>query len=345
MRYCFQNIKHEVAIFLMVLAFILMSAYATSQILTRAQNMPLSSDSIIIYQEPFIEVSDSGRNRTWDYSFFDEEIPIGVNYYAISSLENSVYGRHQAKEHILYQEKSDTIYVIGYVNALRKVECIIPEPIMKFPFQYEDTIVQNCIIKETWGHKFTNTSNVTTYVKADATGTLVLPTMNIDSTLRVYTRKEYKTFQEDTISLSYHSWKWFSPMYRHPIVEIIKVMNGDSISMAYTLYNPANILRKRKPKASPATHSIDVDNELHIVSCFPNPVEKDLTVHYNVNAVSTVSFVLYSSSGICVYRAQLEKQQPDMYNYRISMGSLSQGTYTLYVGIGSEVIGKEIIKK
>ena len=50
--------------------------------------------------------------------------------------------KHQASEHIYYQEKSDSIYIIGRESSLHKVIYLTPEPIIKFPFNYGDTITQ-----------------------------------------------------------------------------------------------------------------------------------------------------------------------------------------------------------
>lgn len=319
----------------------------SAQVILRENCMSYWNDSIIIYQQPYIE-SDSGIDCIWDFSSFEETNAIKANYYTIASTEPNMLGKHQASEHIYYLEKSDSLFIIGRESSSHKVTYLIPEPVLKFPFQYGDTINEEYTINEVWGIGNSQVSYANVYVRADAKGTLILPTDTLDSILRVHTREEYKTINSDSRFLICHLWSWYSQSSCRPIVEMIKVLNNDSISAAYSLYYQLpNHSRKNKK------HSLEHGNNENIETTIcnsltysPNPVVADLSVSYILTtAVSNISFTIYSSGGICVYNSQLQNQSIGTHLIQIPMANLPQGMYTLCVNFGDRFVCKEIMKR
>lgn len=335
-----------------IILFILENIYQFSilinaQVLCREYNMPSPNDSIVIYQQPYVEMVDSGTNCIWNFSSFSEENAISVNYYnIILSSGNNMLCKHQASEHIYYQDKSDSIYIIGRESSLHKVIYLTPEPIIKFPFNYGDTITQSFSICEEWGHHNSQITNGIVRIKADAIGKLILPTDTLDSVIRIYTRKEYQTLNNDTISIVYQSWKWYAPYIRHKIVETIKVQNHDSISMSYSLFFPAmNHPAKCKSKIASANYSTNEDRiTIQNVVFYPNPVITDLSVCYTLCSVADISLALYSANGISVYSSQFMRQEPGIYEVQIPLTMIPQGVYTLCISSGEQNVNKEIIK-
>lgn len=317
----------------------------SAQVLLRENSMPYWNDSIIMYQQPYVENVDSGEDCVWDFSLFDESNAISTNHYTITG--KNILGKHQAAEHIYYQEKSDSLFIIGRESSYHKVTYLVPEPVLKYPFQYGDTINQHFTIKEAWGSGYSQVSYGNVYIKADGKGTLILPTDTLDSIIRIYTRKEYKTINSDSISLIYHSWNWYSQLFCHPIVEMVKVFNGDSTSIAYSLYRPTSDYHRRNKKHI-ITHAqnANVDNTaINNVTCFPNPVMADVSVYYTLSTpVTIISFAIYSSNGICAYTSQLHEQYPGAYLMQIPMTNLPQGVYTLCISLDEYCVRKEIMK-
>lgn len=344
--------KQVLTILLVLSAFSLCFIRANAQVLLHDGNMPCSGDSFIVYQQPYVEFADSGTNCIWDFSFLLEDNAISLNYYDSVLFENDILCKHQETELIYYQNKSDTIYVVGRESALFKLTYHTPMPIIKFPFRFGDTIVQPFTICAEWGNYVSQTTTGDIRIKADATGQLILSTDTLDSIIRVSTREKYNSLNTDTLSLTCYSWKWYSQRYRQPIVETVKVLKGDSISIAYSLYYPVLYDSTKNIKRSSATHP-RMDNDDVIISDViidnmtyqPNPVVTDLLVNYRLHATTSVSVVLYSAVGICVYYLSLLEQESGCHNLQIPMDMLPSGVYTLCINTSSSYFSAEIIKR
>lgn len=339
--------KQVLTILLALSAFFLCCIRANAQVLLHDGNMPCSGDSFIIYQQPYVEFADSGTNCIWDFSFLLEDNAISLNYYDSVLSENDILCKHQETEHIYYQNKSDTIYVVGRESALFKLTYHTPMPIIKFPFRFGDTIVQPFTICAEWGNYVSQITTGDIRIKADATGKLILSTDTLDSIIRVFTREEYNSLNKDTLSLIYYSWKWYSQLYRQPIVETVKVLRGNSVSTAYSLYYPTlyhsikNVKRRSETPSEIANYDIIIDN----ITYYPNPVVTDLLVKYRLHAKTSVSVVLYSAVGICVYYSSLLEQESGNHDLQIPMNMLPSGLYTLYINTSRSHFSAEIIKR
>lgn len=340
--------KLKVTILFLLGNFCQLSTLAIAQVLLRDNYLPFMGDSIIIFQQPYVEIVDSGFNCIWDFSFLIEETPVNVNYYTNTSLGDNVIGEHLASEHIYYREKSDSVYVIGRESSVHKITYLIPEPVIKFPFSFGDSICQSFLFKEEWGDIHSCTTSGDVYIKADAIGKLILPSDTLDSIVRVSTREDYKTINTDSISLIKYSRKWYSSLSTRPVIETTKVINNDSISIAYTLYYPIQNISSQKSKHVQNLSTSDNNESVNVVdvSYFPNPVITELCVCYTLyTTIKDISFSLYSANGICMYSKHFSDQEAGIYYFKLHMSAMPLGVYTLCVDTDDIKLRKEIIKR
>lgn len=336
--------KRYIVLLYVSFAYVILSY---SQCLLFENIVPKRGDSIIVFQQPYFERLDSGTNCIWDFSNLNEYNEINLRVHSKRINNYDVLDKHQAFEHIYYQQKHDSLFIIGRESSLYKIDYYLPEPIMKDSFGFGDTIHSAFAFREIWGNGNTHIVEGTVSVFADAMGQLIIPTDTLDSIVRLQTIEDYIYVNSQISSLRYHSSKWYSKNSHYPIVEVIQISYLDSVSIAYTLYNPQNSERAQQRKV--AANKSNTNNEIVIpafnVICYPNPVFTNLEVQYTIEQVTpNLSFSLYTISGICVYSNILQQREVGDYVVQIPMNHLPRGVYTLCVRMGDQKVDKEIIK-
>lgn len=332
------------------LNFISLSLSAQSPQLTTATHVPIASDSLVIYQIPYRSVTDSGNNCVWDFSMVADTLERNIEYYCFHHQDSTIYGVHHMGTRNYYQYLHDTILMLGYENATAQMCYTTPELCLIKPLQFGQRFTSDFAGTGEYGHTIPTRMHGFSEVTIDARGILLLPSVQIDSVLRIHTKKTLHERRFDSVHIVIDSYHWVSPLYPYPLVEMTHIQSRtgtDTITTRYAFYLPLDSSRLQVPaNRKPMIEESETNANLYISSAAfaPNPVKDMLQVSYHLTRTANVWLSLHNSSGFQMMRTPCKQLEVGKYLHDIDMAGYPVGAYVLYIHADDTVIAETIIK-
>ncbi len=325
-------------------------SYIFAKVLTTERHIPLTTDSLLVYKFPYRAVTDSGKNCTWDFSDLstDSSEVIEMNYFAPLSDDTMYIGLHREKANYYYHYIQDTLWLTGYETSLAHVRYTSPLPLLQFPFAYGDTMQGVFSGKGQYCHIIPLSIDGSYTISADAVGKLILPEIEIDSTIRVYRQIHYSDTKTMQYAIEEDCYAWYSPYSRYPLIEAIHVQTAkgsDTVSHAALYYFPQE--QENMPSRKDKERDLQIepaDSLITDVSFMPNPVYADLQVHYTLVRSAQVYISVHYNGGVTTYQTPIRVNDEGEHSIYINMAGMPVGNYVVYIYADDTIVSGNIIK-
>lgn len=336
------------------LSFISLSLSAQSPQLTTATHAPRATDSLIIYQIPYSPVTGSGKDCVWDFSR-PAQPPIEryADFYRPVPNDTTRIAKHFYGANRYYHLSSDTLFITGYETPTFAIRYTSPEKQMVFPFRYGDSVHSTFAGTGEYAHRTTFAANGYTTIHADAMGKLMLPTITIDTALRIHTTRCYTATERDTAIITTDIYQWFSPLYRYPLLETIcerTTTHNDSTGVTLAFYHEPIELDTQHENDTPPIEmrpqdtSDDANTVFTNASFLPNPVHDMLHISYALSRDARIYFSVHYSGGTCFHQSAPAQQTAGDHRETIDMTAFPTGNYVLYIHVDDTILSQPVIK-
>lgn len=336
------------------LCFLSLSLSAQFPLLTTATHTPMASDSLVIYQIPYRAITDSGDDCVWDFSR-PAQPPIEryADYYRPISNDTTRIAKHFYGASRYYRLSSDTLFITGYETPTFAIRYTTPEKQLVFPFHYGDSIHSTFAGTGEYAHRTTFAVKGYTTVHADATGKLMLPTITIDTVLRIHTTRCYTATERDTAIITTDIYQWFSLLYRYPLLETVcerTTTRNDSTGVTLAFYHePVELDTEHESdihtiEIQPKDTTDEANSVFTNASFLPNPVHDILHISYTLSREAQIYFSVHYSGGTCFYQSSPTQQTAGDHHETIDMTAFPTGNYVLYIHVDDTIISQPIIK-
>ena len=336
---------------LFVMIFIAMfAAKNDAQTLTVERHLPYTTDSLLVYKLPYIEVSDSGKHCVWDFSNLstDSAEMIGVDYYAHSANDTAYIGCHREHANYFYHHWLDTLWQTGYETSHTYVRYSVPIPLLRFPFTYGDSICAQFTGTGQYCHIMSFHIDGVIISDANAIGQLVLPDVTIDSVLRIHSYKSYFERRHTPNRIEEERYLWYSPYCRYPLLESVRVqtvVNADTNLYLASYYFPQEQVNMPDPiQVRSDDNPKDVDSLVTEVKYLPNPVYTNLEISYSLVRSAQVYISLHYNGGVTTCQTPVQYEEEGRHSVSINMSGLPTGGYAVYIHADETVVAGNIIK-
>jgi hypothetical protein len=280
-----------------------------------------------------------------------------------------------------YRLTNDSLLQLGHENPTVKLEYTSPMTLMSFPLNYGQTVVSDYKSKGLYSSTVDMQSQGTMITTADAYGKMILPTGDtLSPVLRVktiqtildksaYTRNtentETTTERQDK-GIQLETCRWYSKGYRYPVFETVRSTKQSDDSEIFTtafFFPPQDHLYLDTDPENQAllnelwkeTEDNDTNKDQNaktvtledVMTCkiYPNPVESQMSLEYELKQDAKVSFELYSIEGLPVKRIKAKSQSAGTYNETSDCSSLRPNNYILRITVNNVFVNEIIIKK
>lgn len=335
----------------------LLAQSRTTAVLTKHRNLPHAGDSIIKQQVEFVDPGAAGRNITWD---FHNVHPVNDAYnlrYKALTADTSRLAGIEHRTIYRFRVQGDTLWHTGYENTTTLMEYTHPELKMRFPFHYGDTVSCQFEGKGEYCHRIPLHVAGTTTTTADGTGMLYAPQgFEYKNVLRVTSIREYTETGVDSVTMRLETYAWYVKGNRYPVFETVKTATHKAgkeeteHKVASFFYPPMNqqqqtdttglAEKETDPESQP-----EIDRIFTNCKLFPNPVESQLRIEYDLTQSAAIGFSVHDAVGIPKVITSPKQQQAGHYTETISMGGFSRGVYPLYVKVDGLVKTLHVVKK
>lgn len=336
------------------LCFLSLSLSAQSLQLTTATHVPVASDSLIVYQIPYRAITDSGDNCVWDFSR-PAQPPIEryADFYQPIPNDTKYIAKHFYGANRYYHLSADTLFITGYETPTFAIRYTVPEKQMVFPFHYGDSIHSTFAGMGEYAHRTTFAVNGYTTIHADAVGKLMLPTITIDTTLRIHTTRCYTAAERDTAIITTDIYQWFSPLSRYPLLETVcerTTTRNDSTGITLAFYHePVELDTQHESdthpiEMQPQDTTDDANTVFTNASFLPNPVHDILHISYTLSRDAQIFFSVHYSGGTCFHQSAPAQQTAGDHHEIIDMTAFPTGNYVLYIHVDDTILSQPVIK-
>lgn len=334
---------------IIVLNLLLLPVYLSAQALSREHNTPQHTDSLLAYKLPYVAATDSGSNCIWDFSgiSIDSAAIIEVNYFTPLADTASI-GLHREHTNYYYRCIHDTLWLTGYETSRTHVYYFSALPLLRFPFEYGDTL-SGCFSGEgQYCHflPFQVDGCISTYVAA--MGRLILPDIAIDTVLFVRSHMIYRENGDTQSCVREERYCWYSAYCRYPLLESVHmqtVKNSDTVSFASSYYFPQEQIDIPNPKQKRQdTLSNVMENLVTDVVYMPNPIYADLQVHYSLARSAQVYISLHYNGGVTTSQTPVHCEEKGHHAVSVDMSGLPVGNYVVYIHADDTIVAGNIIK-
>ncbi|GHV39132.1 hypothetical protein FACS1894179_03560 [Bacteroidia bacterium] len=281
-----------------------------------------------------------------------------------------------------YRLTNDSLLQLGHENPTIKLEYTSPMTLMNFPLNYGQTVVSDYKSKGLYSSTVDMQSQGQMITSADAYGKMILPTGDtLSPVLRVKTiqtildKSPYTenpenidiTTEPQNKGIQLETCRWYSKGYRYPVFETVKSIkladNSGIFSTAFFfppqdhLYldtDPENLalleelwdMDKEKDNQTndPTFKTVTLEN-LMTCKIYPNPVESQMNLAYDVKQDAKVSFELYSIEGLPIRKIRLQQKPAGTYTETMDCSSLRPNNYILRITANNLFVNEIIIKK
>jgi len=274
----------------------------------------------------------------------------------------------------------DSLLQLGHENPTVKLEYTSPMVLMQFPLNYGQTVVSDYQSQGLYSSTVDMQSRGTMITTADAYGKIILPTGDtLSPVLRI---KTIQTIFDNTNNIEadnntediekgkgvqLETCRWYSKGYRYPVFETVRSIalsdNSEIFSTAFFfppqdhLYldtDPENLALleelwdmdkdNRNNQSDPTAKTVTLED---IMTCkvYPNPVESQMNLEYELKQDVRVSFELYSIEGLPMKKIKTQQRQSGTYNETIDCSNLRPNNYVLRITANNLTVNEIIIKK
>ncbi|MFC4674083.1 T9SS type A sorting domain-containing protein [Dysgonomonas termitidis] len=309
---------------------------------------PLEGDSVYIV----------GAKRYEKNKVSDNELIVGTEH-------NTMYYYHLI---------NDSLLQTGHENPSVKLEYTCPMILMHFPLNYGQTTSSayksEGLYSGTVGIRTQGTMTTT----ADAYGKIILPdgdtlspVLRIKTTQTIFDipdKDSYTTEETDNAGKQLETCRWYSKGYRYPVFEtVININLSDSTQIFSTAFffppqdhlyldtDPENqaLLDKLWEETERDTVGKEVKTvtleDIMVCKLYPNPVESQLNIEYELKEDAKVSFELYSIEGLPVKKITAKSKTAGNYYENIDCSGLYPKNYVLRITANGVFVNEIIIKK
>ena len=337
-----------------LLALLGASSLLAENSITRDLNFYRAGDQITKQQVEFVDPGDPGQNVVWNFSRLK----------TVNEKYNLWYLRKTRKDpaHMVclehrtsyrYELKGDTLWMMGYDNSTTKMCFIEFEMQLRYPFQYGDSLYSAFSGTGKYCQKVDLVAKGETFVKADASGTLITPTNDtLYNVLRVKRLRHYTEIGVGSTHLQLESYSWYARGYRYPVFETVKsnVLQGDSTmeNFSTAFYYPIKDLQAlAEDPENEALRNEDPETEDIILNCktYPNPIDNNLTIRYELSREARVAYKVCNLSGLPVASLSARTLPAGNQQQSISMSGCTPGDYVLHITVNNKVYLVTLIKR
>lgn len=343
---------------LLLFLFIILPSFLFGQsVLTHELNMLRGDDHLVKKQLRHTGLRQRGEGIVWDISY--KEVlndRYRVRYAAVP--DTSLLSCVERDTRYYYDCRGDSLLLLGFENNQTKLSYNRPICMLRFPFQYGDSIGGRYSAYGTYCDRQALHTKGRYKTVADATGMLILPSGDtLKNVLRVRTFSQgidRMTLRGDsatagngeTLRIAREILRWYAPGYRYPILEAryTKSLSRDGKSYTTAFYYPpeeqqylpldeANRKVREKLRyddgGEKTTGGMQQENITYRVT---NDREaRRLRVDYELQASASLEFILADSRGIVHHTLSRNDAAGTGYTADISYGGLMRGQYVLYI--------------
>lgn len=316
--------------------------------------MPISTgkvaDTLQIIQVPYVYEGQGGNSCVWDFSALKDSLIHRMDYYKCSEYVDT-WGLHRLGMRYYYTRLHDTILATAYESEAVRMHYTTPETVLTFPFKYGDTLNSRFAAKGEFFHAIPVHMHGQSTVTIDAQGTLILPNLQLDSVLRIHTRRTLYETRFDSTYITMHCFQWVLPSFPFPLFETLDISSesqSDTTNHKYAFYLLVDSTMLQHHIARSTTHNGDTLMNPSIISqasFLPNPVQDILQISYFLSRDAEVWFSLHNNSGVPIIATPVDFLQSGHHHYSINMSHCPTGVYVLYIHADNIVVAQSIIKE
>lgn len=322
------------------------------QIIKESTNKFRPGDIIIKQQVEYKEPGISGENLRWDFShtnILNEKYQLV--YYYPQENDTTLIAGYEHNTQYNYQIKRDTLFLKGFQNSTSEIKYSKPEIVIKFPFQYGDSLTSDFISEGLYSQKINVSSSGRYSLIADGRGELITPENDTLQVIRVCKQKTIKTNTSSNQWLKQNTYQWYVTGCRYPVFETIEsyTISTDSTYKNFgTSFYYTTIEREQLPtdlaNANELINNNQSDNIIINCQLYPNPVKSDLLVKYELTTDANVSFLLCDMRGFPWKSVKTMSLGKGAQQQKINMYGLPTGNYGLFISVNSKIYKMTVIK-
>jgi len=346
--------KRKLTLMLLSLPIMLLPLSAQT-VLTYATHGMQEGDVLTLTGLTDFNVGNGGANQIWDFSNAKANGSQVIDYKANPMAKNIAGGKAfaclQNDETTVFHSVSNgekLYYGLRSDNANIEFETPIKE--MVFPFKYQSQIsgeMKGIYTNLPSGKTEKIDGNYS--VTADGWGTLILPNgVTLSNVLRVLYVKDYTQTMGNTMyNVTVKHYLYFAAESRYAVLQIKDVKSSCDCGCNYNeltaCYNSgvASVAINEKSKPQTAPQIVPEFN----YTLYPNPVEKELRVDYDILANAKVKINILDLSGKKVKTVVNAKQELGAYSAAANVENLTNGTYVLEIQVNDNIYTEIFIKQ
>lgn len=328
--------------------------------LTKSCHLPRVADAPDIETYEGIEPGPSGKDALWDFS------AAMVSHYPAKlwctgvpdSLLTARFGKHRA----YYRVKGDTLLWQGFENRHVNLRDSVGTLYMRFPMCYGDSCALEFDFKGSYYLEHPAANKGKGFVKADGTGTLVMPggdtVTNVMRVCRSYyglpearlSRQSPKTASLLESESIYREYDWYARGYRYPLFSLRQSLSFDRgrevlvDSYAYAFTRHAQIsclkddaendrIRAQEGAGSLTDETFGEASPISDISITDNGSEIQVELEYALPECY-VEIIISNSSGVAYFSVPKTKLRQGQNRITVPVNSLPEGEYALMLLCG-----------
>lgn len=363
-----------------MLAVLLCAGYTLSlhaQSYITAAHVPRDGDRIERYTAGMFTPGARGQDRMWDYSDLETEKNRPVRYWQTDSLGTLACKTPGLLRHI--RVAGDTVLFLGYETNSLRVALDQPLLSMLLPVSYGDSVHsafqgRGDLYDRSHARVFGQG-----YAVADAEGTLITPDGDtLRNVLRLHTHRVQGSrphgyshpIPSDSISwilsadndaTTTDTYQWYSPEYKHSVMELTVVTGRDGLQMGAAYYSPPSSMekmatpdemnRRNQRFGAQTTFGISggkvknvLDDILTDRSTTPK-ADGTLSVQYKLSQTADVAVEFYTYDGKTVWSLPSRSLQAGFYSHEVPTSGLQPGVYLVRYTCGGYTVTEKTTLK
>ena len=312
----------------LILCNILASYHIQAQYTLTSSAIPLSGETYTLYlaDTSLVRAGNAGPSQVWDFSGLKITPKKSITRYVLaantpyaSQFVNSPMDSESdmpIKYYVYMSTRSDSIFIEGTADTLYQTTYQLNNQMyMTYPFSYGSTLSDAFAgTFQLGGNPYVR--NGSWNVKADAYGTLILPSGTYSNTLRLHSVQ----IQNDVfITTTTTTDAWYSQISKLPLLSISKVARtGFATSTAHWVMLNSDVVGIE-----------EIKNNLFDFSIHPNPLSEKAICTFKVQDRSEITLGLYNLQGEKVQSILNKSYTHGEYSEEIEFKDLPSGLYFL----------------
>ncbi len=350
--------------------------FAESYVLTRECNMPRDGDEFVMQRVEFVEPGDSCSGCIWDFSTI---VTVNPDYrIRYSTSGDSAIAIKENRTTYNYRMQGDSLMWTGYENRLTLMRDSVAAVALRFPFGLGHKLEQDFYFKGTYSQTKEIAARGRSTVTADAMGIIYLPEgdtlRNVlrvkrvyDSRVKIFRHGDSTAIEELNDSLLRHietAYLWYAEGYRYPVVQTLEhsYRDGDKelsrfrsaficspSEQTFSGRDDANATVRARihtdinKSDSEGENTNETDNNKTEISLYNSGTEVTVTVSGEY-IDSEIAMILTDVAGR-VFDSIPRQRATDIYVQTVSISSLPDGDYLLYIQVDTDTYIRKFSKK